>query len=38
MIYKETTTKPEILERVEALGFVTFDGAFDLNLIVTGKQ
>ena len=33
MIYHETEERPEILDRVEALGFVTFDGAFDLNLI-----
>ena len=33
MIYKETEERPEILDRVEAAGFATFDGAFDLNLI-----
>lgn len=33
MIYTETEERPEILDRVEEHGFVTFDGPFDLNLI-----
>ena len=33
MIYTETEERPEILDRVEKAGFVTFDGPFDLNLI-----
>ena len=33
MIYHESMERPDILDRVEAGGFVTFDGAFDLNLI-----
>src|SRR5210317_55472 len=33
MEYTATFERPEILDRVEENGFVTFDGVFDLNLI-----
>ena len=38
MIRMESTTRPEILDRVESFGFVTFDsGDYDLNLIAVRR-